>query len=597
MRPTFMGFETARRGLMANQKGIDVSGHNLTNINTNGYTRQRVDYVSVQTGSTGRYGVRNGSLAGQGVNVNGVSQIRDSFLDKRFREEYSDVGFYDQNVASLSDIESALDEVTSKGLKEGIKNMVIALNNFSKNPDQSTHANIVMTEAKNLTQVLRQFDGKLQNILEQQKFSAEIAVNDVNSLTERIANLNKGIAEDVFLSGGGNEYYGPNELLDQRNVLIDELSRYGEVSTVQETDGTVTVEMNGTKVVDGKKYETMNYVENSDNTISINWQSTGKEVKNTTGVLTSYINMINGRGSEASGANENFEKGVPYYQDKIDAFAKQIVSVFNNTIETKATNAEYQVTPTNTVFPTGAHTITVDIGGINYNATINVPADGNNIKDQSKAFVAQLNTQTGITDKYNITSSDDGTITFTAKEAGVDTALTGITGYNATNTFKTTVAGMEAGEVTKTLFEPGNAGEVTAGNITISDQWMNDPNYIITDMNGDGESDNTYILALINTFNEDYNFGEFEGTFEEYVNYYNTTLGQEITFNSTRLEASASIADEMLNRRDAISGVSMDEEGANLMTYDKAYKAVSRLMTTLDEALDTLINKTGLVGR
>ncbi len=86
-------------------------------------------------------------------------------------------------------------------------------------------------------------------------------------------------------------------------------------------------------------------------------------------------------------------------------------------------------------------------------------------------------------------------------------------------------------------------------------------------------------------------------TFEEFVNDYVGVCGSERSFSGGRLDASAAIADDLLDRRDQISAVSPDEETANMMLYNKSYQAVARLMTTLDEALDVLINRTGMVGR
>jgi len=497
-----MGFETAKRGLMANQKGLDITGHNLTNVNTRGYTRQRVDFVSVtMSGQNSRYPVNQAAFAGQGVNVNGVSQIRNAFLDKRFREECGDVGYYDQSAAILSDVELALDEIQGTGLQGAMKSITEALQNFSSNADQVTHANIVLTSVKNLTQILHQFDTKLNNIAEQQKFDLNVAVNDVNSILTRIANLNKTISDEVFTNSEyTNEYYGPNELLDERNLLLDELSTYGALTVYPNKDGSVKVEFNGKTVVEGSTYDTLEL--HAGNTVSLTWQSSGKKADLPTGSLKAYVNMLNGRGTAATG-EENFSKGIPYFKDKIDAFAQQFARLFNQTVP----------------------------------------------------------------------DCDDA----------------GTPGHDPHD---------PTGTRFKALLQGGADGTITAGSLTVTDVWNDNPGYIIPPgcVSG-GEKNNPHILALKNRFNEKISFGEFEGTFGEYVNFYNTTIGQEATFYSTRLKATAAIADNLLDNRDAISGVSPDEEGTNLMLYDKAYKAIGRLMTVMDEALDVLINRTGMVGR
>ena len=140
---------------------------------------------------------------------------------------------------------------------------------------------------------------------------------------------------------------------------------------------------------------------------------------------------------------------------------------------------------------------------------------------------------------------------------------------------------------------------MTAGNISISDEWMKDPAYIIDELvDADGNFDNTYIIKALSLFSKDINFRGVSATFEEYVNYYNTTeIGQQVSFLKGRLDTANSVSDMLLDQRDAVSAVSLDEEGANLIQYQKAYNAIARVMTVFDEMLDTLINRTGMVGR
>ncbi len=501
MRPTFMGFETARRGLVTFQKGLDITGQNMTNIDTPGYTRQRVDQVSVAFNSGDKFGNSRVSLAGEGVLIRGIAQVRDSFLDKRFREEFSDAAYYDQAAAVIEDIGNALDEVGGKGLASAVKGMWESLKDLQANKDQVTHANIVMTSAKNLTQLLNQFDTKLNDVAAQQKFDLGIDISEVNRILENINNLNTTISKDLRLSGpAGSSNYGPNELNDQRNLLLDELSKYGDIRVTAQKDGTVQVDMNGHKVVGDGTFETVLKVDNPDGTVSVNWQSTGSSIRLTTGSIKASIDLINGRGSNAKPPYQGYEKGILYYKDKVNAFAQSFANQFNSVM---------------------------------------VASDGSN----------------------------------------------------------------------KTFFSSSDANPINAGNIEISNQWSKNPAYIITDVmgqngnSGDGYN-NTYIEKMITLFDKDLSFpaegevnGEFTGTFNEYVTFYNASIGQEQKFYYDRYKTTAGIADELLSRRDSVSGVNYDEEATNLMLQQKAYQACSRLMNALDEALDILINRTGLVGR
>ncbi len=489
MRPTFLGIETALRGIQSNQKALDIVGHNLTNATTEGYTRQRVDQVSMTISGGSRYDIQqNVSLMGQGTEINGVSQIRDPLLDKMFREEYATVAYFDQSAVILSDIEKAINELGNTGINNAIEDVISALKSFSSSPDDATNASIVMNSMVQFTQVLNLFDANLVEISEQQKFNAEVAVGDVNSLLERIAHLNDSIENSMLSSSITNEgNYGPNELLDERNLLLDELAYYGDIKVEQLDHGVVNVSMGDRLVVEGDKFETLSYNNTEDGTITLTWQKDGTDFESQGGALKAYVDLINGAGADPESPNHNLENGIPYYQQQLDNFAAEFVNAFNNVVPLEA-------------------------GGF------------------------------------------------------------------------------------KVLFEP-ISGEVTAENITVANEWLTNPEYIMNGVDKNGELDNTYIMDMLYQFESEHDFGEFSGTFEGFVSFVNTTLGQQVTYNTSRLSATTEVANNILDSRDAVSAVSDNEEAANMMMYNRAYQAVARLMTTLDEALNTVINNMGLVGR
>lgn len=485
-----MGLETTKRGLMVNQKSMDITANNLSNIKTRGYTRQRLDTASVGSLGASRYPTNSTALAGQGVQAQGVAQIRNSFLDTRFREEYGDVGYFDQKAAILGEIEAAISdpEVEDTGIKNALKTLYSSLADFSANADKTTHANIVMTAFKGVTHALNQYDQKLVAIQEQEKKNLEIAVKDINAKLEQISSLNKSISEEIFIntnySGSG---YGPNELLDQRNVLIDDLSRYGDVRVQNKEDGSVQIQFNGKIVVDaiGSNYSKDSIQLEADG-LSMNWTSDNSKVRMDTGALKGFTEVLTG--------DSAINRGIPYYRDKLDNLASSLTHAFN------------QVVP------------------------------------------------------------NDGAV-------------------NGDSQFKVLLQGDES-------------GKVTAGNISISDEWSKDPSYILRPENPDGKVDNEFILAMKGLLDGDMEFdGEFKGTFSEYVTFFTSSLGSDITLNSGKLDSALSVTQSIDDDRMSVSGVSVNEEGINMMTYDKAFKALSRMMTVMDEQLDLIINRTGVVGR
>ena len=130
-----MGVETAKSSIFTNQKSLDIVGNNLAIVDTEGYTRQRVDraVIAVNT-ATQRVAYDGIGLAGQGVQATSISQMRDAFLDKRFREENAQASFHDQSATILSDIQSALgdgaDITDESGLLGAIQQIYQNLQNF-----------------------------------------------------------------------------------------------------------------------------------------------------------------------------------------------------------------------------------------------------------------------------------------------------------------------------------------------------------------------------------------------------------------------------------------------------------------------------------
>ncbi len=511
-----MGFETAKSAIFTNQKSIDIVGNNLANIDTKGYSRQRVDTASIAPSaySTRVASSRTGVL-GQGVETLGVSQMRDSFLDKRFRDEYAQTSYHGQASDILGDIQAALggNNITSEsGLLGAMQQLFNALTDYSSEPTLDTQANLVKSAFQNIAQVLQQLDSKLTGVVDQQTYDTGVTVDRVNEISAQIANLNKTISGDsTVLSDPDNEYFRPNELLDQRNVLLDELAGYGDITVTELSNGSVNVTMGGHALVTQGEYVTMGMTVNDDDTIAFNWRDTGEHVLLSGGSLLASLQFINGRGKNVQNNSETPEEGIPYYRDKLDEFANALAYVANHT-------------------------------------------------------VPELDADTG---KPKIDPVTNNTV------------------------YKTLVAAKMPNGSTNAKVS------VTASNISISDEWnKGGSGYFIYDKDARVPE---YAQQLISSLTIDAttfkSYGEtFTGTFEDYFRDVISKLGADLNYHEGRQEATALIADDFLSRRDEISAVSRDEETANMLVYQKSYEAAARLMTTLDDLLDVVINRMGRAG-
>ena len=165
LRPTFMGFETMNKALSAAQKALDITGSNISNVNSLGYSRQRLDLLAINTPGGGlRYDTAI-PLAGQGVGSSGVAQIRDAFLDKRYRELNSDSAMSGTAYKVLTDIENVLDCIDTAGFNEAYTKFKDSLSQFTvDSPNRVEMANATLNYAQQMVSTLKSYDTKLNQI-------------------------------------------------------------------------------------------------------------------------------------------------------------------------------------------------------------------------------------------------------------------------------------------------------------------------------------------------------------------------------------------------------------------------------------------------
>jgi flagellar hook-associated protein FlgK len=225
IRSTFYGFTTAVSGLKSAQTAMDVIGQNVSNANTDGYTRQRVIQTSVVSNTTAeKYGSSTAPMVGQGSQINSLAQVRDTTLDTRFRTENASVGRYDAEIGAMSDIESIFDEAQTSGLRDSILALQTAFSNLSANTGLDEYDTLTRAAASSMAKLINQYSQQIED-----SYNAELydfvngSVADANDVLKNLA-----IMDATILSA---EVAGDNplELYDQRNDLLDQLSSYGDI--------------------------------------------------------------------------------------------------------------------------------------------------------------------------------------------------------------------------------------------------------------------------------------------------------------------------------------------------------------------------------
>lgn len=232
---TFGSFTQARLAIYAAHKGLSVTGNNIANVNTTGYTRQRLEQSSFGASGADRYYSSFDSRVGNGVLCTGLTQLRDPYLDIRYRGEMANVGSMDAKLGGLENIQAVLDEV-GKGddafgiIEAQLSDMVAKLRQLSDQTGHSLYDIQVRASADTLTKQLNAYASRLQEVYKNNMASYQQDVSKVNGILTNIRDLNATIRK--------NEIHGDNslELRDERNVLIDQLSQYMKVDVTYTTE-------------------------------------------------------------------------------------------------------------------------------------------------------------------------------------------------------------------------------------------------------------------------------------------------------------------------------------------------------------------------
>jgi len=243
---TFLGLETARRGLATARVGMDVTGHNVANANTTGYTRQRANQVASDPYTMPSMGKPVIALQlGTGVLVSEIRRVRDNFLDGQIRTETSKLGYWQAQSDALSEIETVFSEPSDDGLSALLENFWSSWQELSKNAESTPIRTALLQNAISLANGFNHTYSQLETIKGDLNQLTEIYVDDINSKARQIEDLNKQI---ILITAAGDQ---PNDLLDKRDLLLDEMAELTNFTVTNLEDGSIQVQVGSLTLVDG----------------------------------------------------------------------------------------------------------------------------------------------------------------------------------------------------------------------------------------------------------------------------------------------------------------------------------------------------------
>lgn len=219
MSGLFATLGTAKSGMMAQQGAITVTSHNLSNVNTPGYSRQQ---VKIQTNTPYSNPAFNSSTqpgqVGTGASIVSINRVRNSFYDYQFRSQTHKFGQNSVSYEYSTEIENIFNEPSETGISTSLNNFFNSWHELSKNPNSLSSKNIVVQQTKDLTNKLTSAYNSLENLKENINKDIDTNITEINNILSQVEDLNTKIK--VLEATGKN----PNDLYDRRDALMDELS-------------------------------------------------------------------------------------------------------------------------------------------------------------------------------------------------------------------------------------------------------------------------------------------------------------------------------------------------------------------------------------
>lgn len=606
MPSQFFGLYIAGSGLRASNAALNTTANNIANAQTTGYSRQEVTQqanLALRVFTT--YG-----CAGAGVDTIAIERVRDNFYDLKYWDNNSKFGEYSAKQYYMKTLEEYMNDDNTSGFRSIFNRFSAALQSVTTNSSSDSSKAEFIASAKALTDYFNNMYGNLQELQKDINLEIKQSVDQINSISEKIATLNKQI-NVVELSGAS-----ANELRDQRDLLIDELSEYVDVEVSEtpildqyhpeiETGGhryLVRI-AGGQPLVDGNTYNTLTYVARAANEKVNQTDADGMyRIKWSNGNEFSLVNAAMGgklKGlAELRDGNDgaNF-KGTVQSVTPDDANGDQVVIKVNddylkNMKECTLSSTGGVINIGNTLYyykdwkfdeATETYTFTMDNGKA---ARVDAGKVGKDAKTEAEVkyqgipyYMKQMNEWIrGFSEKVNeiFTKGTDaegnpGCIFFTGKDK----------------------TGNEYGA--GDFSDDNGYYELTAGNITINADLLSNPSHLGTRSSASvGVEECGQIEELISLINSKEKFSFRNGTAGQMLEMILSDMALNASNANTFYNTYNGLKNSIDNQRTSISGVDEDEEAVSLVKFQNSYNLASRMIQTLTEIYDQLILRTGV---
>lgn len=494
---SFGGLYTVRSGLDAARRALDLVGQNVANANTAGYSRQEASFVSAEPAHVIR-------APGRGISEVQVLRYRDEFLDRQFRNRSGMLGYFDAFSAKLGQVEQVIGNLSEGGMRTALDQFFNAWDYLSSHPSDPTARTNVVNAARDFLGQAKSVFQELTQLRTEVDETVRDKVADMNSAAQQVAKLNEAI-----MSQQGSRQPA-NELLDQRDRLLDSLARLGGTTSVAHGDGSVTVYLGSLLLVDRQTAYPIDFVNAVEPDMDPDPTLVSAQQNMSVFTWNGMVTPPPFSGGELGGLLAVRDQKIPEYMKYLDNFVRTLATEVN---------------------------------------TIHMANDANNV-----ALAAPI----------AIFTAPDGSPTLSPNwmDIVVNPAVL------------------------------ANPGLVVAGNTLI-----NTPPAPDAFAAGDGERALKLARLRDQAILTGAPVGNRPSTPGEYLRSISSTLGMAIQSAQRQYDGASLQVTQVERHRQSVSGVSLDDEMTKMIQFQQAYNAAARVMTTLDEMLDVIVNRVGLVGR
>lgn len=606
MQSTFSGLNTMVNGIYTQRLGLNTVGHNISNSNTEGYSRQTAHAAA--TPSSEVYTLAGASQVGNGSTVTSVIRARDIYADRQYWKENSTDGYYNGKANNYAKIESIFNDSDNSGIQDAMEKFYQAWQDCSTTASSDTSRQNVINAGQNFAQSLQTAAKQTKEQIDSLYDDISLSVVKMNRLMGQVVELNKNIS--------GIEATGAhaNDLRDQRDLIVDQLTSMTDITVYESANGMYTLVSNGTTLVNG--------------ITKVDLEMSAPK-NNTTYSLSDYDIMIKQTGTV-------YTPGGGELKAQFEAVAED-----KGYIDQVANMAAFMFTTLN-----DQHKAGYGIDGSkdkpfgNANAKDNATTNLNFYGESDKAF--QWDAKTGKLAMYDVNTGVKEELSGMQilEKLTVNSELTATDGHkklatrsgerdeNGNLLFKTaTGTTTKISTTNKAEAKTDKNGDVlymaldggTTTNVKLAKKDANgDPLFLhkdveiddhgkplAVDVNGTADGSNAVWVAALFNCERDKTSPEVNGTDRLIGNgslysYYNTsmtTMGSSASNMNGRVKFQAGVMNQVENLRSSTNGVNWDEELSNMITFQQGYSACSRCLSAMDECLDKLINGTGTVGR